>query len=172
MFTVNLNILGALEKSLVSSLPNQNSSMNEVLMEICNELCKYSELIDFSISGFGKDWSDLMIDPDLCMFMEDMPGLVNFINNKEVLEFQFGFPEQHLQRILTATRVLNGFQISCSDWLSETADQDQTKEIIQSEDLKKTLQELVKNICIVVEQVYPIAYENVYFKDWLNQVEL
>jgi hypothetical protein len=170
MFIVNLSILGALEKPLASSLSDQSSSINEVLMEICNELYKYSEMIVFSINGFDKDWSNLMIDPDLCMFMEDMPGLVNFINNKEVLEFQFGFPEQHLQRILTATRVSNEFQISCSDWLSESSEQ--IKETIRPEDLRKTLQELVKKIRVIVDQIHPTAYENTYFKDWLNQVEV
>ncbi len=118
MFSIKLNVSDSLEKREDSTPSMAESSINETLMEICNELNHYPEMINFSISGFGKDWSNLNIDSDLCMFLEDMPGLVNFLQNEDLPEFQFGFPEQHLQRMLTVVRVSSGLKISCSDWLS------------------------------------------------------
>jgi hypothetical protein len=32
---------------------------------------------------FDKDWSLLEIDPDLCMLLDDLPGLVSFLQTSD-----------------------------------------------------------------------------------------
>jgi hypothetical protein len=170
MFSIQLNISDSLEKREGSTPSMDESSINETLMEICNELNRYPKMINFSMSGFGKDWSNLNLDSDLCMFMEDMPRLVNFLQDEDLQEVQFGFPEQHLQRMLTVVRVPSGLKISCSDWLS--ASQELTEELIQPEDFKNLLHELVAKIHLVLDKVYPDLCSNRFFKEWLQQVHI
>jgi hypothetical protein len=170
MFSIKLNVSNNVEKSKITTSSISNSSMNEVLMEICNEFHRYPELITFSISGFDKDWSNININSDLCMLMEDMPQLINFIKNKDLQEFQFGFPEQHIQRMFTVVHTSNELKISCSDWLSKNPEV--TEEFVKTSDLLSLLHELVEKIKLAVDRVYPVAHDNIFFKDWLQQVQM
>ena len=172
MLSIRLNILDTLEDTAnntnISFL--HSSSITEVLMEICDELQRYSEQIAFSITGFEKDWSLLDIETDLCMLMEDLPDLVNFINNSDIEEYQFGFPEQHLQRILTIKRFDGSFKIVCSDWLAKSSEQ--SVEIIPEQDLRQLLHKLVYDVSIVIKKICPSAFSNSFFQDWLIKVKI
>ena len=170
MFSIKLDILDEIEKSDTSTKSINGAATNEVLMNICDEFYQHLEKINFSINGFDKDWTNLSIDPDLCMLMEDLPGLINFMINEDSPEFQFGFPEQHLQRILTIKRVAGGLKISCSDWLSKSSEL--TEELLQPEYFKGLLKELVEKIRLIVDKLCPVAYENTIFQDWLKQTQL
>jgi hypothetical protein len=170
MFSIKLDILDNIETPNSSIQSINGTAINEVLMNICDEFYQHLEIITFSINGFDKDWKNLSIDPDLCMLMEDLPGLVHFINNEDLPEFQFGFPEQHLQRILTVKRVASGLKVSCSDWLSKSVEL--TEELLQPEYFKSLLKELVEKIRLVIDKLCPVAYENNIFQDWLKQTQL
>jgi hypothetical protein len=170
MFSIKLDVLNDVEKQILSTSSIPDSSLNEVLMEICNQFSRYPDIIKLSISGFDKNWSNINIDSDLCMLMEDMPKLVKFIQNTDVQESQFGFPEQHIQRILTIVRISSGLKISCSDWLSENSEV--KEELIKTEDFLNLLRILVQRIQLAVDKVCPVAHDNRFFKDWLQQVQL
>lgn len=170
MFSIKLNVLNNVEGLKIPTSSISHSSINEMLIDICNEFQYYPELIAFSITGFNKDWSNININSDLCMLMEDMPQLVNFIQNKDLHEFQFGFPEQHIQRIFTAVHTSNGMKIYCSDWLSKNPEV--TEEFILTSDFIHLLHELVETIKLAVDRVCPVAHDNIFFKDWLQQVQI
>jgi hypothetical protein len=170
MFSIELDILDKIEQSNSATRLIEGTSIEEVLMSICDELDRHSEIITFSVNGFNKDWQNISINPDLCMLMEDLPGLVNFMNNEKLAEFQFGFPEQHIQRILIIRRVPSGLKIICNDWLYEN--QDLTEELFQIEYFRKLLRKLVAKIWLIIDRVCPIVYENSIFQDWVKQVQL
>jgi hypothetical protein len=170
MFSIELDILDNIDKSNISTRSIDGTSIEEILINICDELYRYSEIITFSIDGFDKDWQNLYVDPDLCMLMEDLPGLVNFMNNEKLSEFQFGFPEQHIQRILIIRRIPSGLKIICNDFLSKNLDL--TEELCQPEYFRKLLQKLISKIRLIIDKVCPIAYGNSIFQDWLKQVQL
>lgn len=170
MFSIDLNISSNVDEQMLSNSSLSESSMDEILMEICNEFNCHSSIIRFSIVGFDKDWSNIDIESDLCMLMEDMPALVEFIKNKDIQELQFGFPEQHIQRILTIIRVSSGVKISCSDWLSENPEV--KEELMKTEEFMDLIRQLVQKIQLAVDRICPSAYENKFFKDWLQQVQI
>lgn len=139
-------------------------------MGICAELHHYPEQVRFSIHGFGKDWSLLEIELDLCMLLEDLPGLIRFLKKGDHQEYQFGFPEQHVQRLFTITRLPNGFKIACSDWLASSTEV--SEELIQPSELEQLLHTFTANISLAVDRVCPSARANRFFQDWRRQVEI
>jgi hypothetical protein len=168
MFSIELNASNITREISSSSSLQQESHISEVFIAICNELSRYPKSIIFSVSGFGKNWDNLNIDSDLCMLMDDLPYMVDFALNDSVKEVQFGFPEQHIQRIFTMEKVASSFRIICSDLLS--LDDSHTEEFIKPEDFKNLLRRLVEQVQFVVKEVYPVAYDNAAFNNWLLQV--
>jgi hypothetical protein len=172
MFSINLDVADTLKQAAGNTAISlsESTSMTEVLMGICAELQHYPKQICFSIHGFGKDWSLLEIDPDLCMLMEDLPGLISFLKKSDSPEYQFGFPEQHVQRMFTITRLPNWLKISCSDWLASSTEV--SEELIQPSELEQLLHTFTANIFLVVDRVCPSAHANRFFQDWRGQVEI
>jgi hypothetical protein len=168
MFSMELNVLNLTRDLVDSNSLLQESHIIEVLMSICDELSRYPETVIFSMSGFGKNWDNLNIDSDFCMLMDCLPDLVDFVLNDSIKEFQFGFPEQHMQRILTIERVVDSFRIVCSDLLS--ADDLRTEEFMKPDDFRNLLRRLVKQVQLTVKEVCPSAYDNIAFNNWLLQI--
>ncbi len=170
MFSIKLAVSDNIEKLKDSILSLSNESINDVLMEICDELHHYQETIVFSVSGFDIDWLNIDIDPDLCMLMIDMPYLVNFLKNKDLPKYEFGFPEQHIHKIFIAVHTPDGLKFSCTDCLDESPAK--IDEFMQTSDFINLLRELVKNIKLALDRVCPVAYENIFFQEWLQQVQI
>jgi hypothetical protein len=168
MFSMELNVSNLTKELVAPSSSIQGSHIIEVLVSICDELSRYPEKIVFSVSGFGKNWDNLNMDSDFCMLMGHLPDLVDFVLNDSIKEFQFGFPEQHMQRILTIERVVDSFRIVCSDLLS--ADDLRTEEFMKPDDFRDLLRRLVKQVQLTVKEVCPSAYGNIAFNNWLLQI--
>lgn len=168
MFSMELKVSNLTKELVDSSSLIQGSHIIEVLVSICDELSRYPEKIIFSVSGFGKNWDNLNMDSDFCMLMDHLPDLVDFVLNDSIKEFQFGFPEQHMQRILNIERVVDSFRIVCSDLLS--ADDLRTEEFMKPDDFRDLLRRLVKQVHLVVTEVCPTAYDNTAFNNWSLQI--
>lgn len=168
MFSMELKVSNLTKELVDSSSLIQGSHIIEVLVSICDELSRYPEKIIFSVSGFGKNWDNLNMDSDFCMLMDHLPDLVDFVLNDSIKEFQFGFPEQHMQRILTIERVVDSFRIVCSDLLS--ADDLRTEEFMKPDDFRDLLRRLVKQVHLAVTEVCPTAYDNTAFNNWSLQI--
>jgi hypothetical protein len=165
---MELNTSGITKELASSALLFQESHISEVLVSICDELSRYPKSIIFSVNGFGKNWDNLNIDSDFCMLMGHLPDLVDFVLNDSIKEVQFGFPEQHMQRILTMEKISGSFRVVCSDLLS--IDDSHAEEFMKPDNFRNLLQRLVNQVKFAVQEVCPAAYNNSAFKNWLLQV--
>lgn len=155
-----LNIKSALNLKLRDFSPDEDD-VRSILIEACNKIPEGSE---FSISGFGQDNWPVDIDPDLSIFLEQLPAALAAINCN--LPASISFYEQGVDREISFEASGECCKITCVSWGEWTPNP--SVELVLKEDLKFMLKGALDEFMAYFRYSLPQMVEHPWVQAWLK----
>jgi len=143
-----------------ASLP-EAACTTELLMAICERLSEL-DIVEFHVSGFGRNPWPTDVYTDLSVIMEQIPEAIRQIECEE--KCAINFYEQGIEASISMSPEGSSVTLECSsqtDWTPNPA-----KLSMQKSELLKMLRSLKKDFSDLAATCFPIA-ENRFFKKWL-----
>lgn len=94
-------------------------NIQSILSDVCEALHGHGQ---FVVSGFGDDAWPFDVHTELCLFLEQLPQLLNDIQAGKLGELDFY--EQGVERVITFTPNGSDYQLTCqslTDWQPDPA---------------------------------------------------
>lgn len=145
-------------------------SIIAALIDIC-QCIDESDKWEFTVNGFDIKWNSF-IYADLCIVLEDLPYLVEWLSCNKTVGGILEFPEQGIQRYIDITRIdETHLSFKCSDYFNPITYP--VVETIHILDFILMLRNLVDNFMVAARECTPMRFYNEkMIGEWLDSIKM
>lgn len=145
---------------------DDQSSIDGLLFDACESLYVVKQVL-FFVEGFGQSPWPVDVHTDMLTFIEQVPGLIEWLTGEENSVFNLDFYEQGIQRFIILTKVKSNIIMQCMS-MTEWSPKPET-ESMNSSVFGNMICNCVQEFVHAVEKVRPDLYVHPRFQEWCNQ---
>jgi hypothetical protein len=145
----------------------QSLYLDEFFHLFCETL-EETKAVSFHVNGFGQNPWPTDVGTDLCIFIEEVQSLLEWIRRSSEEVFNLDFYEQGIERNLQFSMIKDRLRIECSS--STKWRPNPSVEFIRLIDMKEMLRLFSLNFFDITNQIFISYDENSNFLKWKNKI--
>jgi hypothetical protein len=151
---------------MASEYDGEFDNILSVLTDLCEVLAR-ADNVRFVIGGFGQDNWGARVDRELCMLLEQLPGVAGSLARDDPA-FALEFLEQGFWRTLSFETDQAHFVVSCTSGDAWRPSPEQVR--VSRSNLTSMLALLVETFCDAASIACPELVEHPWFTEWRESV--